>query len=88
MRMPIAVDVISVCNASGEIQPLRLRLEDWDSQMIRVNIEEVVSTRQVEYVGVESQIFTCRAKIGGQMRQFELKYMFRSHRWYLCQQIY
>ena len=88
MGMPLAVDVISVCSASGEIRPLRLRLEDWDSQLIRVDIEEVVSTRQVEYVGVEAQIFTCRAKIGGMMRQFELKYMFRSHCWYLCRQIY
>ena len=88
MGMPLPVDVISVCSASGEIRPLRLRLEDWDSQLIRVDLEEIVSTRNVEFVGVESQIFTCRGKIGGKMRMFDLKYMFRSHCWYLCRQLY
>ena len=37
------VDVISVCSASGEIRPLRLRLEDEAHQLLRIDIDEVVS---------------------------------------------
>ena len=37
------IDMISVCSASGEIRPLRLRLEDWDSQLIRVDIDAEIN---------------------------------------------
>ena len=80
---------LSVTGCTGELgKTLTVHYYDWDSQLIRVDIEEIVSTRNVEFVGVESQIFTCRGKIGGKMRMFDLKYMFRSHCWYLCRQLY
>ena len=34
------VDVISMCSASGEIRPLRLRMEDEQHQLLRIDIEE------------------------------------------------
>ena len=39
------VDVISMCSASGEIRPLRLRLEDEEHQLLRIDIEEILSTK-------------------------------------------
>lgn len=77
------VDVISVCSTEGEIRPLRLRLEGEDRQLRRVDIEEVVSVRQVPYVGVEAYVFLCRATLGGQMRLLELKYSIRAHTWWI-----
>lgn len=77
------VDVISVCSASGEIRPLRLRLEDEQQQLLRVDIDEVVSTKQITYVGIEAQIFLCRANVWGREWLFELKYTFRSHMWWI-----
>ena len=47
------VDVISVCSASGELRPLRLQLEDEEHQLLRIDIDEVVSVKEVPYVGVE-----------------------------------
>lgn len=88
MYMPESVDVICVCSANGEIRPLRIRLEDDENQLIRVDIEEVVRTRQIDYVGIEAQIFTCRARIGGRMRSFDLKYTFRTHSWCICRHSY
>lgn len=55
------VDVISMCSAGGEIRPLRFRMEDEDHQLIRIDIAEIVSSRQIQYVGIEAQIFLCRA---------------------------
>ena len=52
------VDVIAMCSASGEIRPLRLRMEDEAHQLLRVDIEEIVNIRQVQYVGIEATIFS------------------------------
>ena len=48
------VDVISVCSADGEIRPLRLQLIDEEKQMLRINIEQVISVEEITHVGVEA----------------------------------
>lgn len=82
------VDVISVCSAGGDIRPLRLRIEQEDHSLIRVDITEIISSRQIPYVGVEAQIFLCRAVVDGVQWLFELKYTIRSHCWSLFRRIY
>ena len=37
------VDVISMCSADGEIRPLRLRMEDEEHQLLRIDIDEIVA---------------------------------------------
>ena len=75
------VDVICVCSADGEIKPLRFRIEDADHHILRIDIDEVISTRDVQYVGIEARIYLCRAMVGETLWVFELKYTIRSHRW-------
>ena len=82
------VDVISICSANGEIRPLRLRLETEDHQLLRVDIDEVVSSKLVQYVGIEAQIFLCRATVGEHQWLFELKYTIRSHSWQFVRRVY
>lgn len=77
------VEVISVCNADGRIRPLRLRLSDESQQLRRIDILEILSTKDVSYVGIEAQVYLCRAMVEGQLWLFELKYMIRSHSWQL-----
>ena len=72
------VDVISVCSASGEIRPLRLR----------VNIDEIISVKEIPYVGVEARIFLCRGSADGRQWQFALKYTIRAHCWCLMDRVY
>ena len=55
------IDVISVCEASGEIRPLRFRMEDEDHKLRRIDIDQVISTRKIQYVGIEAHIFLCKA---------------------------
>ena len=82
------VDVISVCSAAGDIRPLRFRMEDEDHQLLRVNIDEIISCRPVQYVGIEAQIFLCRAMIRGKNTLFELRYTIRTHSWCLLRKVY
>ena len=82
------VDVISVCNTQGEIRPLRFQLEDEEHQLLRVNVQEVVSVREIQHVGVEAHIFLCRARVHDRDWTFELKYTFRSHTWRLLGKVY
>ena len=82
------VDVISVCSAGGEIRPLRMRLEDDEHQLLRIDIDEVVSVRYIQYVGIEAQIFLCRATVRGKQLLFELKYTIRTHSWCLMRKVF
>ena len=82
------VDVISVCTADGTIRPLRFRMEDEEHQLLRVDIDEVINCRFVQYVGIEAQVFLCRALVKGKKTLFELKYTIRSHSWCLLRKVY
>ncbi len=82
------IDVISVCSADGHIRPLRLRMEDEAHQLLRIDIDEVVSSKTVQFVGIEAQIFLCKAFVQGKPWMFELKYTIRTHCWCLFRRIY
>ena len=87
MQKNLPVDVISVCNAAGEIRPLRLRMEDEAHQLLRIDIAEIVSMKPVQFVGIEAQIFLCKAMVKGKEWLFELKYTIRTHNWCLYRRI-
>ena len=82
------VDVISMCSANGDIRPLRFRMEDEDHQLLRIDIEEIVSSKPIQYVGIEAHIFLCRATVKGKSTLFELRYTIRSHNWCLLRKVY
>ncbi len=75
------VDVISVCSTEGEIRPLRVQMVDEERQMLRVNIEQILSMEEIEHVGAEAKIFLCRATIWERKWLFRLKYTIRTHSW-------
>ena len=88
MRCNTPVDVISVCSADGSIKPLRLRMEDEAHQLLLIDIEEVISSKEIQYVGIEAHVFLCRATVRGKESVFELKYTIRSHNWQLLRKVY
>lgn len=87
-RTMYPVDVISVCTVDGCIRPLRLRLEEEMQEPVRIDIEDVLKVTEIPHVGVEANIFLCRARPHGKEMLFELKYTFRSHSWCLLRRIY
>ena len=82
------VDVISMCSANGDILPLRLRMEDDQHQLLRIDIEEIISSKKIQYVGMEAYVFLCRAMVREKQWLFELKYMIRSHSWHLQRKVF
>ena len=83
-----AVDVISMFSADREIRPLRLRMEDEEHQLLRIDIDEIISMKPIEYVGIEAQLFLCKAVVKGKEWLFELKYTIRTHSWCLFRRVY
>ena len=81
------IDVISFCSADGEIKPLRFRMEEEDHTLRRIDIAQVISTRKIQYVGIEAHIFLCKALVEGKEWLFELKYTIRTHCWCLFRRI-
>ncbi len=82
------VDVISMCSASGEIRPLRIRMEDEEHSLLRIDIEEILSVKNIQYVGIEATVFLCRATVREKRWLFELKYTIRTHSWCLIRKVY
>ena len=68
--------------------PLRLRMESEDHQLLRVDIDEVVSSKPIQYVGIEAHVFLCRATVGQRKWLFELRYTIRTHSWCLLRKVY
>ena len=82
------VDVISVCSANGDIKPLRLRMEDEEHQLLRVDIHEIISMKPIQFVGIEAQVFLCKSIVQGKEWLFELKYTIRTHTWCILMNVY
>ncbi len=82
------VDVISVCSANGDIKPLRLRMEDEEHRLLRVDIHEIISVKPIQFVGIEAQIFLCKSVVQGKEWLFELKYTIRTHTWCILRKVY
>ena len=82
------VDVIAVCGIDGSLHPLRFRYEDEAHVMHRVRIDEVLCCKEIEYVGIEAFVYTCRAYEETQAHMFELKFTVRSHCWTLFRVLY
>ena len=85
---PNPIDVIAMCSANGDIRPLRLRLENEQHQLLRVDIAEVINCREICYAGIEAKVFLCRAEVEEKNWLFELKYTIRSHRWSFMRMVY
>jgi hypothetical protein len=77
-----------MCSADGDIRPLRFRMEDGEHQLLRVDIDEVISRKQIQYVGIEAYVFLCSANVQGRKTLFELRYTIRSHSWCLLRKVY
>lgn len=77
------IEVIAIHGTDGQIRPLRIRFAGEDHELHRLCVDQIVSTREVIYVGIEAMIYLCRAREENRERIFELRYNIRSHDWHL-----
>lgn len=81
-----AVEMISLCNADGKVVPLRFRVRNENEEYVRIDVDEVISTKHTPYVGVECFTYLCRASEGKRRMLVELKYYIRQHTWFVLGQ--
>lgn len=81
-------DVISLCEADGQIRPLRIRYMDEEQQYRRLDIKQVVRRDEIRHTGAEAQLFLCLATVGERDWLLQLKYVLRSHSWFIVQRLY
>ena len=72
------VQYMGGCN--GNLQGIGRLVEGMD-------IDEVISCRHIQYVGIEALVFLCSAFVHGKQWLFELKYTIRSHCWCLIRKV-
>lgn len=76
-------DVISLCEADGQIRPLRVRFMDEEQLYRRLDVDQILCRDEIRHTGAEAQLFLCRATVGEVSWLFELKYVLRSHSWFI-----
>ncbi len=86
MNQPI--EMISFCTVNGELRPLRFRYEDETHRLHTVKIAEILVSKEIYYVGLQSYLFVCRAISDGQEKLFELRYNVKGHCWSLFRMIH
>ena len=69
----LPVQVLAACGVDGQMQPLRFRFEDSEHQLHTVHITEIIDSRFVEYVGIETFVFLCKALLEGAEKLYELR---------------
>lgn len=82
------VEMICVCGTDGAIKPIRFRMEDTACRLQTIAIEQIVSSKPLQYAGVEMLQYLCKATFAGQEKLFEIRYTVRTHRWTLFRVVY
>ncbi len=88
IKSNIPVQLVSVFSTLGEITPSWFRYEDESHKIIKVQISEIISKKELNFVGIKMIQFICKALVLDTMRMFELRYHILSHKWTLHQMIY
>ena len=81
-------DVISLCEADGQLRPLRIRFQDEDACFRKLDIEQILQRDRICFVGAEAELFLCKATVEGKTWLFQLKYSLRSHSWCITNRLY
>jgi len=79
--MNLPIQTFCICSTFGEFTPLRFRFEDSEHTVQTINIEKVLYVKEINYVGREAYVYTCKAVIDDMARLFEIKYTVGSHKW-------
>lgn len=79
LNMPI--EMISLSSVDGQLRPLRFRYEDSSHKLHTVRISEVLVVKELNYVGIQSYLYLCKALLVDREIVFELRYTVKEHRW-------
>lgn len=72
------VEMVAKFDVNGNPTPARFQ---YDNQVI--DVDQIVSVADEKLAGNRMKIFTCQSEIGGEMKQYELKFELQTCKWYL-----
>ena len=78
--MPVMEGKCALFKAFADVDAFPLCIKSKD-------VDEIVSSKKIQYVGIEAQIFLCRATVHGKYALFELRYTIRTHSWCLMRKV-
>ena len=79
----IPIQLVGACSTLGDMTPLLFRYENEEHAVVTVKVEEVVSSKEERYCGMDYISFVCWAAAEGQRRLIELRYRVSTHKWSL-----
>lgn len=88
MQQSRRIDVISLCDANGEVRPLRIRAVAEAGEVICGKICEIISEKEYKCLGAESWIYLCRVQTEERRIVVELKFSVPTHSWFLMRRLY
>ena len=72
------ISVLAHFENDGTPHPLRFKLADKT-----IKIEQVVSVTEENFAGNKMLCFRCQSEIGGELKQFEIKFELGTCKWFL-----
>ncbi len=77
------VEVMAYFGTDGHVRPHRFRLTNDDDQLLVVKVDELITVEPEWAGGNEMIVFKCRSVMGGQAREYTLKYEKETCQWLL-----
>lgn len=84
----IPVEIISKFNTTGEITPLRLRLENEEHCLVTAHITNILYIKNNNYSGINTIDYGCNLKVEDKEHLVQLRYFVSSHKWTLHKVFY
>lgn len=81
----IPIQMMTVTDTSGKINPIRFRFEAEDHHIETVMIDRTVSRDESNYAGIREKRFICTAVIGEVRKTMEIRYHTGNQKWRIFQ---
>lgn len=81
----IPIQMMTVTDTSGKMNPLRFRFEAADHHIETVMIEKTECRDESNYAGVREKRFICTAVVGKMRRVMEIRYHVANQQWRIFQ---
>lgn len=81
----IPIQLVSVFSTQGDICPRWFRYENDRHEILKVDINEILMKKEIQFVGIRMIQYICKAIMDGDERLFELRYDILAHKWTLYQ---
>lgn len=77
----IPIQMICAVDTTGRINPLRFRYETAEHMIRSVDVEQVISRDEKNFVGIREKQYICVVQMGEMYRTVEIRFHVESQKW-------